>query len=93
VQRIPSTRRVASPRTPLHAASACSSYTTGLGQTLRYCHRELPELLLACVREAEFADRLPRYDALVVDEAQGHDTAFAQVAELGDLACGGGGHC
>ena len=29
------------------------------------------------MREAEFADRLPRYDALVVDEAQDHDTAFA----------------
>ncbi len=29
------------------------------------------------MREAEFADRLPRYDGLVVDEAQDHDTAFA----------------
>ena len=43
---------------------------------LRYYDQELPALLLECVREAEFADRLPRFDALVVDEAQDHDTAF-----------------
>jgi hypothetical protein len=46
-------------------------------EKIRHYDRELPGLLLACVREAEFADRLPRYDALVVDEAQDHDTAFA----------------
>jgi len=49
-----------------------------------YYDRELPDLLLACVREAEFADRLPRFDALVVDEAQDHDTAFAAGTESGD---------
>jgi hypothetical protein len=43
---------------------------------LRYYDQELPALLLECVREAEFTDRLPRFDALVVDEAQDHDTAF-----------------
>jgi hypothetical protein len=43
---------------------------------LRYYDQELPALLLECVRETAFADRLPRFDALVVDEAQDHDTAF-----------------
>jgi len=43
---------------------------------LRYYDQELPALLLECVREAEFADKLPRFDAMVVDEAQDHDTAF-----------------
>jgi hypothetical protein len=45
---------------------------------LRYYDQELPALLLECVREAEFADRLPCFDALVVDEAQDHDTAFPE---------------
>lgn len=53
-------------------------------EKVRYYDRELPDLLLACVREAEFSDRLPRFDALVVDEAQDHDTAFAAGAESGD---------
>jgi len=53
-------------------------------EKVRYYDHELPDLLLACVREAEFADRLPRYDALVVDEAQDHDTAFAAGTESGD---------
>lgn len=50
-------------------------------EKVRYYDGELPGLLLACVEEAEFADRLPRYDALVVDEAQDHDTAFADGIE------------
>lgn len=49
-------------------------------EKVRYYDRELPDLLLACVREAEFADRLPRFDALVVDEAQDHDTSFAETS-------------
>ncbi len=46
-------------------------------EKVRYYDHELPGLLLACVEETEFADRLSRHDALVVDEAQDHDTAFA----------------
>lgn len=61
-------------------------------EKVRYYDRELPDLLLACVREAEFADHLPRFDALVVDEAQDHDTAFAEAPgqEMlkGDRDCG-----
>lgn len=45
-------------------------------EKLRYYDTELPALLLACVREAEFRERLPQFDAIVVDEAQDHDTAF-----------------
>ena len=41
-----------------------------------FYERELPEFLLECVREEEFSASLPRFDALVVDEAQDHDTAF-----------------
>lgn len=52
-------------------------------EKVRYYDRELPGLLLACVEEDEFADRLPRYDALVVDEAQDHDTAFAVGGPMG----------
>ncbi len=44
----------------------------------QYFDHDLPGLLLECVREEEFADRLPRFDALVVDEAQDHDTAFPE---------------
>ncbi len=58
----------------------------------RYYDQDLPALLLECVREAEFADRLPRFDALVVDEAQDHDTAFPDSIHEGDstdgLGCG-----
>ncbi len=43
---------------------------------LSYYDHELPGLLLECVREAEFVALLPQFDALVVDEAQDHDTAF-----------------
>lgn len=45
-------------------------------EKLQYFEQDLPGLLLECVREKEFADHLPRFDALVVDEAQDHDTAF-----------------
>jgi hypothetical protein len=45
-------------------------------EKILYYEQELPGLLLECVREKEFAERLPRFDALVVDEAQDHDTAF-----------------
>jgi hypothetical protein len=41
-----------------------------------FYEREVPEFLLECVREEEFSASLPRFDALVVDEAQDHDTAF-----------------
>jgi hypothetical protein len=59
-------------------------------EKMRYYDQELPDLLLACVREAEFVERLPRFDALVVDEAQDHDTAFAGGGEPGatDAVCG-----
>lgn len=61
-------------------------------EKVRYYDRELPDLLLACVREAEFAERLPRFDALVVDEAQDHDTSFAEPSGReevkGDRDCG-----
>lgn len=50
----------------------------GYGEKLQYFDHDLPGLLLECIREAEFADRLPRFDALVVDEAQDHDTAFPE---------------
>ena len=65
-----------------HLLSACGMESgappseAGREDKLRYYDQELPALLLECVREAEFADRLPRFDALVVDEAQDHDTAF-----------------
>lgn len=45
---------------------------------LAYYHRDLPGLLLECVREQSFAGLLPRFDALVVDEAQDHDTSFPE---------------
>ena len=45
-------------------------------EKMRYYDQDLPGLLLECVREEEFAERLPRFNALVVDEAQDHDTAF-----------------
>lgn len=45
-------------------------------EKLQYYDQDLPGLLLECVREPEFASSLPRFDALVVDEAQDHDTAF-----------------
>lgn len=45
-------------------------------EKIQYFENDLPGLLLECVREEEFADRLPRFDALVVDEAQDHDTTF-----------------
>jgi hypothetical protein len=44
----------------------------------QYFDQDLPGLLLECVREEEFVDLLPRFDALVVDEAQDHDTAFPE---------------
>ena len=56
----------------------------------RYYDRDLPEFLLECVCEDEFATSLPKFDALVVDEAQDHDTAFhkdCQVTGDGSL-CG-----
>ena len=56
---------------------------------LRYYDQDLPALLLECVREAEFATRLPRFDALVVDEAQDHDTAFPDSL----IDNGSGGEC
>jgi hypothetical protein len=80
-----------------HLLAECGLDTAAPGpeatreEKIRYYDQELPGLLLACVREAEFADRLPRFDALVVDEAQDHDTAFAGGAGLGDPA--GGGDC
>jgi hypothetical protein len=55
---------------------------------LRYYDQELPALLLECVREAEFTDRLPRFDALVVDEAQDHDTAFPDAPDASDAPGG-----
>jgi len=47
-------------------------------EKIQYYERDLPGLLLECVREDAFADQLPRFDALVVDEAQDHDTAFPE---------------
>ena len=47
-------------------------------EKMRYYDQDLPGLLLECVREEEFAERLPRFNALVVDEAQDHDTAFPE---------------
>jgi len=47
-------------------------------EKIQYYEQDLPGLLLECVRENSFADRLPRFDALVVDEAQDHDTAFPE---------------
>lgn len=44
----------------------------------RHYDKDLPGLLLECVREEEFAGRLPKFDALVVDEGQDHDTAFPE---------------
>lgn len=60
-------------------------------EKVRYYDRELPDLLLACVREAEFATRLPRFDGLVVDEAQDHDTAFAEASGSAESEGVGGG--
>ena len=47
-------------------------------EKVRYYEQELPGLLLECVREEAFASSLPQFDALVVDEAQDHDTAFPE---------------
>ena len=62
---------------------------------LRYYDQELPALLLECVRETEFATCLPRFDALVVDEAQDHDTAFpdASDAPVGNAADNSAAEC
>lgn len=56
----------------------------------RYYDRDLPELLNECVREEAFSEMLPRFDALVVDEAQDHDTAFTHEEGSSSLAddCG-----
>ncbi|MDF2378439.1 MAG: NERD domain-containing protein [Verrucomicrobiales bacterium] len=67
-----------------HILSACGmeneipSPDSPREEKLRYYDQDLPGLLLECVREEEFADRLPRFDALVVDEAQDHDTSFPE---------------
>lgn len=47
-------------------------------EKVRYFEQDLPGLLLECVREDEFVESLPKFDALVVDEAQDHDTAFPE---------------
>lgn len=58
-------------------------------EKIQYYERELPEWLLTCVQDVAFADRLPRFDALVVDEAQDHDTSFAgEEASPDALGCG-----
>lgn len=50
---------------------------------------QLPGLLLECIRDPALAERLPKYDALVVDEAQDHDTAFASaLGEQDSGLCG-----
>jgi len=50
-------------------------------EKVTYYEQDLPGLLLECIREEEFAERLPRFDALVVDEAQDHDTAFPEALD------------
>ncbi|MEX2577555.1 MAG: NERD domain-containing protein/DEAD/DEAH box helicase [Verrucomicrobiales bacterium] len=64
-------------------------------EKIRYYEQDLPGLLLECVREEGFAERLPKFDALVVDEAQDHDTAFPEAlddegphADRTDARCG-----
>ena len=43
---------------------------------ITYYQKDLPGLLLECVRDEDLRLCLPKFDALVVDEAQDHDTAF-----------------
>lgn len=50
-------------------------------EKLAYYQKELPGLLLECVREEQFAGLLPEFDALVVDEAQDHDTSFPETLD------------
>lgn len=45
-------------------------------EKLVYYRDTLPELLLECVADPELSAQLPRYDALVVDEAQDHDNLW-----------------
>lgn len=49
-----------------------------LEERLRFYDEEIPGTLLMCIREAEYAEKLPTFDALVVDEAQDHDTTFPE---------------
>ncbi|MCA9447735.1 MAG: hypothetical protein KC931_11510 [Candidatus Omnitrophica bacterium] len=58
-------------------------------ERLRFYDEEMPGTLLMCVQEGEYADKLPKFDALVVDEAQDHDTTFPdRLGETDPDLCG-----
>lgn len=60
-----------------------------LEERLRFFDEELPGTLLECIRDPDLAGKLPRFDALVVDEAQDHDTLFAErLGETDPALCG-----